>query len=88
MAELVSLKRRMYLIKGNQFFSGLALAFNLLSVLATYLFLGTIISLLFSTAIILMVVSMSLCVLEVYSSTWALRFHIGEVETVREKTGN
>lgn len=88
MAELVSLKRRMHLIKASQFFGGLAFVFNLLFVLATYLSIVTISPLLFPTAIILMAVSMSLFVVEIYLSTGALRIHIGDVETLREKTGS
>ena len=88
MAELASLKRRMHLIKTSQFFGGLAFVFNLLFVLATYLSIVTISPLLFPTAIILMAVSMSLFVVEIYLSTGALRIHIGDVETLREKTGS
>jgi glucan phosphoethanolaminetransferase (alkaline phosphatase superfamily) len=88
MAELVSLKRRMHLIKASQFFSGLAFVFNLLFVLATYLSVTTITPLLFPVAIILMAVSMSLFIVEIYLSTGALKIHIGDVETLREKTGN
>ena len=87
MAELVSLKRRMHLIKASQFFGGLAFVFNLLFVLATYLSVTTITPLLFPVAIILMAVSMSLFVMEIYLSTGALKIHIGDVETLREKTG-
>ena len=87
-AELVSLKRRMHLIKASQFFSGLAFVFNLLFVLATYLSIVTISPLLFPTAIILMAVSMSLFVVEIYLSIGALRIHIGDVETLREETGS
>ena len=88
MAELVSLKRRMQLIKASQFFGGLAFVFNLLFVLATYLSVSTITPLLFPVAIILMAVSMSLFVVEIYLSTGALKIHIGDVETLREKTDN
>ena len=86
-AELVSLKRRMHLIKASQFFGGLAFVFKLLSVLATYRSIATISPLLLPIAIILMAVSMSLFVVEIYLSTGALRIHIGDVETLREKTG-
>ena len=65
MAELVSLKRRMHLIKASQFFGGLAFVFNLLFVLATYLSIVIISPLLFPTAIILMAVSMSLFVVDI-----------------------
>ena len=87
-AELVSLKRRMHLIKASQFFGGLAFIFNLLFVLATYLSVATITPLLLPVAIILMAVSMSLFVMEIYLSTGALKIHIGDVETLCEKTGN
>ena len=63
-------------------------AFKLLFVLATYLSIVTISPLLFPTAIILMAVSMSLFVVEIYLSTGALRIHFGDVETMREKTGS
>ncbi len=87
-AELFNLKRRMHLIKASQFFGGLVFVFNLLIVLATYLSIATISPLLFPTAIILMAVSMSLFVVERYLSTGALRIHIGDVETLLEKTGS
>jgi hypothetical protein len=35
-----------------------------------------------------MAVSMNLFVVEIYLSTGALKIHIGDVETLREKTGN
>ena len=88
MAELVSLKRRMHLIKASQFFGGLAFVFNLLFELATYLSIVTISPLMFTNAIILMAVSMSLFIVEIYLSTGALRIHIGDVETLREKAGS
>ena len=66
MAELVSLKRRMHLIKATQFFGGLAFVFKLLFVLATYLSIVTISPLLFPTAIILMAVSMTLFIVDIY----------------------
>ncbi len=88
MAELVSLKRRIHLIKASQFYSGLAFVLNLLFVLATYLSIGIISPLMFPTAIIMMAVPMSLFVVEIYLSTGALRIHIGDVKTLREKTGS
>ena len=77
----------MHLIKASQFFGGLAFVFKLLSVLATYLSIATISPLLLPIAIILMAVSMSLFVVEMYLSTGALRIHIRDVETLREKAG-
>ena len=56
--------------------------------LATYLSIMTISPLLFPTAIVLMAVSMSLFVVDIYlcdKSTGELQIYIGDVETLWEK---
>ena len=66
MAELINLKRRRHLIWASQFFEGLSFVFKLFFVLAAYLSIMTTSPLLFRIAIVLMAVSMTLFIVDIY----------------------
>ena len=66
MAELINLKRRVHLIWASHFFEGLSFVFKLFLVLAAYLSIMTTSPLLFRIAIVLMAVSMTLFIVDIY----------------------